>query len=148
MGFVLLLLLGVIAWIVVSGITKAKARMAYADDKDARRVMANDPRLPHLSPTWYNNKDRVGEFTNALIKSGQRGKYPVSYVVNYIRNDEAVRELMHYVALLEERGAGFLSQQVAAISYVQERYILLPVADAAKFQMLDFEANLGEAARR
>nr|WP_315054365.1 hypothetical protein [uncultured Brevundimonas sp.] len=148
MGFFLLLLLGVGVWFFVSGMAKAKARMAYADDKDARRIMADDPRLPHLTPTWYSNRDRVGEFTNALIKSAQRGKYPVSFVVNYIRDDDAVRELMHYVALLEERGSGFLSQQSAAVSHVQERFFLLPVADATKFQMLDFEANLAKAKRR
>lgn len=133
MAIVLLIIAGLVAWFFLSAINRAKTRMAYADQQAAKREIRDEGGEPFLKPSWAANRDRVEEFVTGQVKLAQRSGVSIAFTSHVLRDPDTQAELMHYLTLLERRGSGFTSQQVAAGQWISERYLLLPLAEQTEF---------------
>jgi len=123
LGLFLLIIAGLIAWIVVAGITKANRRMAYADQKAAERELKAVEDDPHLMPTWLQKPGRLREFLARVETTLRSREVPPQFVERIIGDDLEYHRIMHLVALLERRNGGLPAQVTVAADYVWDKWV-------------------------
>lgn len=143
MGFVLLLVVGLVAWFSISAVNRAKTRMAYADQREAERTMENMEGEPHLKPTWVQDRERLREFAHAAARLSERRGVPVEYFQHLFSDDARINRLMHFITLLERRGSGLTAQKIAAADYVVSQWFLAPSSQQNDFMTAELKRKLG-----
>lgn len=123
MVWVLLLIAGLIAWVVISGVTKANSRMAYADRKDAERELKAIEGEPHLMPSWAMKSGSLREFFARVREVLQGREVPRHYVEGVIADDLEYHRILHFVTLLERRKGGWSAQVIAAADYIFDKWV-------------------------
>ena len=146
MGIILLIIVGVVGYVVIKGVMKANARMAYADQQAAMREVRDHPEMAARMPSWTADKDRLEQFIYAQMKWAETSGLSVSYAAHVFTDPESVDELMGYLAALERRGTSFVGQGVAAGEWITKRFIVLPMAQKTPFLEMDVQAMVARAA--
>ena len=142
MGIFLLIIAGLIAWVVFAGMAKGKARMAYADRRDAEREMAEADFEPHLVPSWSLDNAKLREFVVPVMGLAERRGVPMVYVQDLL-SDGGSHQLMHLIALLERRGTSLTDQKIAAVDYIFDKWVVVPPAEQGEFLTADLKRQLG-----
>lgn len=123
MGLFLLIVLGLIAWFVVSAVMKANGRMAYADQKNAERELKALEGEPHLMPSWAMKPGRLRDFFTMVSETLQKQGMPKSYIDKAIADDLEYHRILHLVTLVERRKGGMTAQFSAAADYIWDKWV-------------------------
>jgi hypothetical protein len=142
-GFFLLIIAGLVAWFFISAASRAKMRMAYADQRAAERELDELTVEPHLKPTWALRQDGLREFAYAAGRLCERRGVPLEFFQHLSADDGWTNGLMHYIALLERRGNSFTAQKIAAADYVVSQWFLIPSPQQGEFMTAQLKRKLG-----
>lgn len=123
MGLFLLIVGGLIAWVVVAGVTKANRRMAYADQKAVERELKAVEDDPHMMPTWLQKPGRLREFLARVEATLRSREVPPRFVERILGDDLEYHRIMHLVALLERRKGGLSAQVTAAADFIWDKWV-------------------------
>ena len=127
MGFVLILVLVLLAFIFVRAILKTKVRQHDADEQSARRELAKHHNAGGvaLRPSWFMTQDKMEMFEIATTQLSRTRGIPVTWVMRVFL-DGALRDTMFsFVAQMEREGSSFTEQQLAAYKFISETWAKL-----------------------
>ena len=141
MAFVLLIIAGLVAWFFIAAAAKGKVRHAEAEQRAVRKIMDGLTEEPNQRPTWAKNRDGLREFVYAVGKLGERRGMPLEFFQQL--DDSEINWLMHYLAILERRGASFTDQKIAAVDHLLGVWFMIPASKQGELMAAELTRKLG-----
>nr|WP_313427066.1 hypothetical protein [Brevundimonas diminuta] len=141
MGFVLLIVAGLVAWLFISAAIKGKVRDAEAEQREVQRIMSGLKEAPSQKPTWAGSRDSLREFVHAVGRLGERRGIPLEFFQQL--DESKISWLLHYLAILERRGASFTNQKIAAVDHLTTEWFALPMHHQVALTSAEIKRKIG-----
>jgi hypothetical protein len=111
---------------------KARARIYYANKNWTERKLAEGGESPY--PSWMTNNDRMEEFAELLNILAKRKSIPKKFVAGIMTNEYSRNKLFFTAGLMEQLGASFDDQTLAAMDQIEKYWKNMDLNDRKMFE--------------